>query len=110
MHANQSHLDTRTIYVVGWRSMSTGGFDWYRNRAAADDAFTLEKANCLEYAGERWEAFRFDLKVPLRLSDAAVTDLIDGDLDHYLENAAARFIAPAAAPAIAQVPALHGWL
>ncbi|MBK6616620.1 hypothetical protein [Ottowia sp.] len=81
----------RTVFVHAWYLPgSSAGFDWYRSQDAADAAYTQDVNDALKdpaRKGETYCCYRFDVQVPLGLSDEAVTDRIDADLDELSESA-----------------------
>lgn len=74
-----------TVYCVGFRSDSSGGFDWFPSAELADDHYV----NTLVYFGDDdfpREVVRFDVNVPPDLSSSGITEYIDLDLDFYMTN------------------------
>ena len=82
---------TERRHVVAWDSAGSGGFDWYESASEADAAFEREKAFCEENANEGWTAYRFDIDVPVALSNRQVTDYIDADLRYFCDHADRRY-------------------
>lgn len=85
----------KTVYCVGFRSDSSGGFDWLPTVELADEDYI----NAVDYfaplhenGDDSHDLVRFDVEVPDTLSNEEITDYIDTDLDFYMDTAlAAQF-------------------
>ena len=78
---------TERRHVVAWDSAGLGGFEWYESASEADAAFEREKIFCAKNAREGWSAYRFDVDVPVALSDRQVAAYINANLHDFCENA-----------------------
>jgi hypothetical protein len=83
-------MKTKTIFCVGFRSNTSGGFDWYKESvdAAAGFAEAMKEYGSLE--NEPHDIVRFDVAVPARLTGERITEYIDEDLDAHMDDAIKR--------------------
>lgn len=77
----------RMVYVVGYDSEGSGGFDWYTTSVSADQAFEAEKISADRHADEGYTAYRFDVLFHSVVGDDEVTDYIDSDLCAFFVTA-----------------------
>ncbi len=83
----------KTVHVVAWHYDGGAGFDWYFKPDAADAAFETEKQTARELSAESWTAYRFDYQ-PTATTPEAITDEIDGQIDHLCSTAPQTYPKP----------------
>lgn len=65
------------VYVVAWEYWGGGGFDWYYDRAAAEEAYEAEKANCEAADADGWTRYFTTVPVDPAMTPDEVTELVD---------------------------------
>lgn len=77
----------KTVHIVGYDSVTSGGFDWYPNLEAATQQFLTAKKDALSNPWQEQVFFK-SLEVEEGLTNDEITDLIDSQLSD-IENATA---------------------
>lgn len=92
MKTNEVAEKFKTVYCVGFRSESSGGFDWFHEAIHADEDYV----NAVDYFAPFYEKgdaehdlVRFDVDIPADLTPEEITEYIDVDLDMYMDAAIA---------------------
>lgn len=78
------------VHVHAWyRPGSSAGFDWYREESQAARAFAEDVKSALvdtSRNNETYCCYQFEMEVDNGLSDQAITDAVDAELDDRSES------------------------